>query len=369
MKKLFFFLCATAMLGLTTSCHRGSETTPNVSPVVLDKSRTLVVTTNTSANITYEGKTFSNTTRAVFEQTSAQGELKITPTSDQYYDQKGMAVDFYDKLILAIDVQLVKKPTILVSQEDAKNGQDVNNDLENQNTTGVLATISVPPTTIITGNTIDPFTITTFVPAETVLESTKKDDEVEANVLVIRCDPDGASFSEPVSVTLDIDNSTGFDIECVTEDGTETLPMTDIGNDKWLVSIPHFSDWFNMLKAIVTETSEGTEVTIGTSPIVVGQNTIPYQVKAGAVETTSLRCILVTTFIKKKFGAYFETTKDATFTSDARGTATWRVTQPYRDVTLTSNIRVFKARVYDEPVFEIISVQPEQSGHSGGSAN
>ena len=176
-------------------------------------------------------------------------------------------------------------------------------------------------------------------------------------------------FSEPVTVTLGISHSSGFDINCVSEDGTETLEMKDLGNDQWQVSIPHFSDWFNMLKAKITEIVEGSEVTTGTSHIVEGQNKISYQVKAGAVETSSLRCVLVTTFIQKKFGTYFVTTKNATFSSDAPGTASWRVTQPYKDITLTSNIMVFKARVYGEPVFEIVSTSSDQGGHSGGSVN
>ena len=73
-------------------------------------------------------------------------------------------------------------------------------------------------------------------------------------------------------------------------------------------------------------------------------------------ETSSLRCLLVTTFIKKKFGTYLETTKKATFTSDARGTATWRLTQPYKDVTLTSKKKVFKVHVYTEVPLE--DIQP-----------
>jgi len=370
MKKIAFFLCAAALLGTMTSCHRSTDVSPNVSPVVVDKTRTLVVTTNTAADITYAGKTVSNVTTAKFENVAATGTLKIKPRSNNYYDQEDMAVDFYDKLLLAIDVQLVKKPTIAVSQDDAKSGQVVNNDLDNQNATETVANITVPPTTIITGNTTDPFTITTFVPAETVIESTEKDQEVEANVLVIRCTPDGAKFSEPVDVTLGIANSAGFDLECVyADDETETLPMTDLGNDKWKVSIPHFSDWYNYLKTVVTETAENAEVVTGTSAIKAGENKINYRVKAGALETSSLRCKLVTTFIQKKFGAYMETNRTATFSSDAAGRATWRVTQPYKDVTLKSNVKVFTARIYGEPTFEIVSTQSEADYHSGGSVN
>ena len=366
MKRIVLFICAATMLGTMTSCHRSNDAAPDVTPVVIDKSRTLVVTTNTAADITYEGKTYSNVTTAMFENTVAQGKLKITPSSSDYYDQEEMDVDFYDQLLLSINVQLVKKPSIVVSQDDAKSGTNIINDTDNQTATKAVATISVDPETEISGNTDDGFSITTFVPAETVLESTEKEQEVEANVLVIRCTPDNAAFSKPVAVTLGIENSAGFDIDCVSEDGSETLPMTDIGNDQWAVSIPHFSDWFNYLKAIVTETSEGNEVTTGTTAIVAGSNRISYPVKAGAFETSSMRCVLVTTFINKKFGAYFETQRSATFSSSGDGTATWRLTQPYKDVTLKSNIRIFKARVYGEPVFEIISTQ---TGHSGGSIN
>ena len=369
MKKTVFLFCAAAMLGTMTSCHRSTDDSPNVTPVVVDQTRTLIVTTNTAADITYEGKTVSNVKTATFENVAAKGKLKITPRSNDYYDQDAMDIDFYDKLTLAINVSLAKKPSIQVSQDDAKNGQEITNDAENQQSTETVVKMTVSNSTVITGSAA-PFSITTFVPAETVIESTDKGDEVQANVLVIRSTPDGATFSEPVQVILEIANSAGMDLECVSEaNPNEILPMTDLGNDKWLVNIPHFSDWYVYLKAVVTETAEREEVSTGSSAIVAGNNSIPYRVKSGAVQTSSLRCVLVNTFIQKKFGAYYETTKKATFTSDASGTATWRVTQPYKDVTLRSNTKTFTARVYDEPEFEITATQSGQGGHSGGSAN
>lgn len=370
MKKITFLLFAAALLGTMTSCHRSTDDAPNVSPVVVDKTRTLIVTTNAAADITYGGKTFKNTKSATFKEVAPQGKLQVTPVSSDYFAQDAMDIDFYDRLTLAVNVQLVKKPTNPVSQDDAKNGQVVTNDKENQDETSVTASITVPSTTVITGNTTDPFTITTFVPAETVLESTGVGNEVEANVLVIRCTPDGAQFSEPVEVTLYINNSTGFDLSCVNEDDeSETLPMFDLGNDKWLVRIPHFSDWYVYLDAVVTESVEGAEVMEGTSNIVAGKNTITYRSKTGARETSAANCALVTTFIEKKFGAFIETLKEGEFTSDAAGTVTWRITQPYKDVTLTSNVRVFTARVYSDAVIEIINTESGQGGHSGGSIN
>lgn len=368
MRKIAFLLCATAMLGTMTSCHRSTDDSPTVTPVVVDKSRTLIVSTNVAADIVYDGQTIGNTTDATFRDVAAQGKLKITPRSADYYDQDEMAIDFYDQLTLYVDVQLVKKPSIEVSQEDAKNGQVVTNDAENQNATGAVATITVPSDEVVTGNTTDPYSIVTFLPAETVLESTGVGSEVEASVLVIRCKPDGAVFNPPLDVTVYIENSTGFDLECVGEDESEVLPMTDLQNDTWHVKIPHFCDWFNNLRAIVVESSAGEEVTTYSIPIVAGTNTIEYKAKTGALETSTTKCRLVTSFINRKFGKYREYTKKATFASDAAGFATVRITQPYRDVTLRSNIRHFSARVYREPTVEIISTS-SQEGHSGGSIN
>ena len=116
------------------------------------------------------------------------------------------------------------------------------------------------------------------------------------------------------------------------------------------------------------EIVNGVEYVNGTTDIVAGENIVNYPVKAGGKETTNTNCPLVTTFVDKEFGVYTETTKPATFTSDATGSATWRVTQPYQDITLKSNNRTFVVRVYLEPTFEIVATSEDaQPGHSGGA--
>lgn len=367
MKKILFYLCVAAMLGAMSSCCNTLPEVPGVSPVIVDKTRTLIVTTNVPANITYNGKTFSNVTTATFEKTEGKGNLKVTPVSNQYYDQDEMPIDFYDKLTLAVNVQLVKKPTNKVSQADAKNGKDVTNDTDNQNATGVTATVKVPANTVITGNTTDPFSVTVFVPAETVIESTNKGDDMKANVLIVRLEPNGASFSEPVIVNLHIPNSSGFELVCVSEDGKTTLPMTDLGNDDWEVSLPSAGDWSVYLKAQVVNVVQGSEFRDGETHIVAGNNNIPYKVKSGTIETSKTNCPLVTSFLEKKFGYYYEATKRATFTSNAPGYAYWQSKQPYTDYTFVSGNKTFTCRVYGEPTFEIIRTYAEKGGHSGGN--
>ena len=227
--------------------------------------------------------------------------------------------------------------------------------------------LTVKAGTIISGNTTDPFTITTYFPAETILESTNENDSVEANVLGIRCTPDGAVFSEPVSVTLTIPNSTGFDIVCrFSGDETEEVPMEDLRNDKWLVMLSHFSDWYDYLQAVVIDVVPNQEITTGTMMVKAGLNVVPFKVKSGAVETSDTQCDLVTVFLEKKYGAYYETTRDASFTSNADGMVNYRIVQSYYDVTLQSNERVFTARVYDDAIFEILNGQGTDEGHSGG---
>jgi hypothetical protein len=144
MKKIAFLLCAAALLGTMTSCHKSHDSKPTVSPVVLDESRTLIVNVNTPCDITYGGVTYRNVTKAVFQRTVAQGKLTITPRSNQYYPQDAMDIDFYDKLTLQVNVKLAKKPVGKVTQEDAKKGKPVVNDPDNQQLTGVKATFTLP---------------------------------------------------------------------------------------------------------------------------------------------------------------------------------------------------------------------------------
>ena len=367
MKKFLFFLCAAAMLATMYSCCCEPTGNPVLSPVIIDNSRILVVTTNTPSDITYDGKTVTNATTATFNDAAANGKLVINPKSGQYYGQES-SVAFNDRNTLYMDVQLVKKPTITVSQADAKNGAQLTNDDENRTLSGADATLIIPANLVITGNTTDPFSITVYEPAGVELESVGVGKELKADVLGIRCTPDGAKFSEPVTVLLGMENSSGYDISCVYEDNrSETSPFTDLGNDKWQARFSHFSDWFNVMRCVVTEISRGEEVYSNSSLVAFGKNTITFPYKAGAKELTTTKCRLVTTFIKKKFGSYLEIAKNASFTSSEPGSAFWSVTQPYTDVTLTSRLKVFKVRIYGEPKFEFTKITGDDSGHSGGS--
>lgn len=378
MKKIAFLMCTAAMLGTMSSCSSDSEETAQVIQSVGEVTRTLVVNANTPSNITFDGKTVANVTTATFENVAQKGILKVVPLSSEFYAQEESLIDFTDKKTIAMDVMMAKKPTIEVSQADMLNGQVVFNDQENQEVMGVKASIAVPSNTVISGNTWSPFSITTFVPTDNVVSyPTRAESQSEANVLTLRCAADGAEFSIPVDVMLEIENSDGYDLEIVSADGTERYAMTEIGGDRRIMKLPHFSDWNVVMKVSggskMTRSSEtqGEEPSTFTVAIKKGTNTITYQSKTGAVQTGGKKSTVVTNYLKKTYGTYAVTNKSFKYTADKAGTLTYTVTQPYKDYTgLKSGKNEFDARVYSEATVSYGTPSPiEQGGHSGGSGH
>lgn len=367
MKKIAFMLCAAAVLGAMSSCTSDPEATYEVIPASGNESRVLTVTSNAPAVFTYGDKTVSGTTTATFENVPEKGTLTINSVSADYFGQKKVDVVFNGNKTIALDVQLAKKPTIEVSQQDMMKGKVVTNDAENQEMTGVKASIAVPSTTTITGNTTSPFSISTFVPTEAGSWMTRGDDDGEAGVLVMRCAADGAKFSDPVIVTLDIPESDGLDLTCVSEDGKEVLDMTEAGSGKRQVKLSHFSDWTVVMKATASDVvtrAESSEVTTMTITIKPGLNTITYQSKTGAVWTGGTKNTTVTNYLKNKVGKYAVTNKTENYNNTTGATKlTYRIIQTYEDKSFKSGSARFTARVYRGAT---IVIEGPQGGHSGG---
>ena len=368
MKKIAFVLCATALLGTMSSCTSESDQTIKVTKVETAMTRTLMVSSNTAADFSFGGQTVSNVTSATFENVPEKGTLTVTPVSADYFAQEPIAVNFTGSDVVALDVQIARKPTIEVSQEDMLKGQVVSNDAENQQLTGVAASIAVPAETTISGNTTSPFSIVTFVPTEGDQWVTRADgNDGDASVLVLRCAADGAKFSEPVTVTLDIPESDGLDLFCMSEDGKEMYPLTEVGGDKRSVKLSHFSDWITVMRATedksVTRGTPGEEISTFTFSAKAGSNTIKYQSKKGAVWTGGTKSTVVTNYLKTKVEKYVVSNKTETYTATSAGTITYRVHQPYSDNSYTSGKAKFTARVYTDAYIE---VDQPQGGHSGG---
>lgn len=371
MKKIAFMLCAAAFLGTMSSCSSDSEETVTVTNRGAKVTRTLVVTANTLSDFTFAGKTIRST-EATFENAPVSGSLKVTPVSAEFIEQEAMNIEFGSENTLAYDVQLAKKPTFEVSQEDMLSGQIVTNDQENFEMTGVKASIQVPSTTLISGNTTSPFSITTYVPTETGQWLTRGENTEDAGVLVMRCAADGAKFSEPVIVTLDIPESDGLDLVCVSEDGKEVLPMIEVGGDKRQVLLSHFSEWTTVMRATstdnVTRATAGTEVSTHTINVsTAGKVTITYQSKTGGVWLSGKKSTTITNYIKNNLGKYVVTNvKYETPNEVPVGKLTYRVIQSYEDGSYKSGSSTFKARKYTGATIE---VDIPQGGHSGGAGH
>ena len=320
----------------------------------------------------------ANVTTATFENVAQKGIPKVVPLSNDYYAQKESLVDFADKNTIALDVVMAKKPTIEVSQADMLNGQVVFNDQENQDVMGVKASIAVPYNTVISGNTWSPFSITTFMPTDDFVgDVTRANGQSEVSVLTLRCAADGAEFSIPVDVMLDIENSDGFDLEIVSADGKERYAMTEVGGDRRLMKLPHFSDWNVVVKVTEVTTraegdtrKEGYDEYTNTVPVKAGTNTISYEVKSGAIQTDGKKSTVTTNYLKKKIGTYAVTTKTVDKSFNAEGTVTYKFKQNWKEIEYKSGKTVFWAKVYESvnsDDFEWIFSPVKRGGHSGGS--
>lgn len=379
MKKIAFLMCAAAVLGTMSSCSSDSEETAQIIQSVGEETRTLVVNANTPSNITFDGKTVANVTTATFENVAQKGILKVVPLSNDYYAQNESLVDFTDKKTIALDIVMAKKPTIEVSQADMLNGKVVFNDQENQEVMGAKASIAVPYNTVISGNTWSPFSITTFMPIDDVVDNvTRANGQYEVTVLTLRCAADGAEFSIPVDVMLEIENSDGFDLEIVSADGKERYAMTEVGGDRRLMKLPHFSDWNVVVKVAQVTTrgesagikkSEGEETYTNTVPVKAGKNTISYQVKSGCIQTSGVKNSITTNILKKEpEKSYAVTTKTQDINCTSAGTVTYTVTQKWIEKEYKSGKITFYAKVYDGTAsFNYETSTVKRGGHSGGS--
>ena len=225
----------------------------------------------------------------------------------------------------------------VVSQEDMLKGMSVINEKDNREATGITASIRLPANTLVTGNTIDPFSVMVLNPTEG-----------EQDGLVLHCEADGAVFGRPAVVQLCIPDADGLDLECVSEDGQVLFPLADTGNGKFEAYLPHFSDWNVTLNANAVSTPKaGEEKSTRTISVKApGTVTVKYMGKTGAVWTGGTQSTVVTNYLKTKVGKYVVRNEQATFDVEETGTYYYTVHQPYEDRQYKSGKATFSARVY-----------------------
>ena len=364
MKKFSFFLAAAVVttLGLSvSSCSSSDDDNPSVTPVVAETSNVLTVTTNVNATITFDGQTQANTRTATFKTTKSSASLTVSASN--YLEQKADVKFAADNKTQAISVTLVKESTVKVSQAEAK-GNTVSNDAANKSAVAE-ASITVPSDVNITGSNAA-FSATAYVPVPEVVAEKIKENVVEkGTVFGVACEPDGAVFDKPVTVSFKVADAEGCEFE--TSEGGKVVN----NNGVLSTEVMHFSNVVFRMIATVVSATEGSDVTNANINITNGSNTYEYNQPAGFTTPQTAKGVKAL-FLASKFGANNGRVKNAVnFTSNAVGSAVLRIVQKYIDYTFRSGNQTFTARVYTDAEFDVTSTSNETviPTHSGGSNN
>ena len=280
MKKFSLMFATVALVAggmLTASCSDSDNESAKevvVKGIVFDKEKTIQLTSNVDTKFTIGN--VSKTGKVVeFEVEGNSSTIKAEVEGCVPQEAK---IDFFNNQnASAILIDMMKKSTNLVAQEDAK-GNSVASDAANQKATGVVSAIEVPADVVITGNTTDPFAITAFVPAPDVIDidDLKPGKEVRFTVLGFECNPDGALFDKPVTISATIPGIEGFDIDVP---GAKNLVRE---GDKISFMVEHFSYSFLQIVSKIRKVSmRSKQIHNVTLEAKNGSVDVPYRVFSG----------------------------------------------------------------------------------------
>ena len=368
MKKINFFLNALAVVataGMFSSCFSDpyvGMTDPDliVDPTVsasAEAGYTVKVNTNVAASLKYNGAAVAATFNP---QTS--GTLHVEAAN---YVSQDINITLGANKDIVIDVNLIKTPTSAVDVDQANNATTdtpVTNSQENQNEYG-NASIVVPATATTTGVAgTENFGIGIYTVQGTAEAEPSVNQEVSSDVIVAVCEPSGAVFSEPVTITVDAANAAGLSFDCI--NGTEKVAV-NVQANSLSAQVGHFSAWNFKLNAKVMNI-ETTSATLFEGSILVneGDNEIRYQANTGV---TSSRSGVVESFLLSQFGSKAgKVSKVSVIRSSGTGSATIRVSQEKKVVTYNSGSQTFTATVYGAVKVDVLNVTYDTTGHSGG---
>lgn len=368
-----------------TACHSGDYAEEPQTPAAKDASSTVVsnrmllVQTNVAATVKYNNANPSakSGTLYTFNGAAQSGSLTVSATG---YKPQTVNVAFGENNAKLVNVQLVKAPTngeakvagqsVSVSNE-AKNQQD--NAIDG---TDVVATIDVPAdVTVDAEHANDKFSIVVFTPASGDAQDVeKKGDQIAEAVLAVDCEPDGAKFDKPVTVTVNIPGSSKLDLRLKHKASGE---VKTIGNgltregDMIKATIEHFSQWDYELIAnadeVVTE-----EKLIYTEDKVVnaGQQRVSFTQWIG-YDANNAPASLIGKFLKNTYSTIAREIKNSfTYTAAEKSQAHVEVYQKVKNIVFKSGEETFKVVSYGTVSHKVMLTPTEEPVpvHSGGSS-
>lgn len=391
-----------------TACHNNGEAYVESGIddlVTVDKaSKTLkiVYTKQQPSSVTYAGKSYTATANAantewtvVITGAASTGTVKTTfpnnaSTGKPDFFADNVTVNFGDREELLITIQPVKGTSTVTTPLPAGVASadiTVTNDTENQsegqagdgdgNETNVSADVKVPAGTTVTNASGNDLAIIVYTPNDASV--TDLSGEIDAPVLAVRCQPDGATFTPYAEVSVDVPGLSGEKIYLQnSENKSEVLSVDNgkmtVNGTKLTAQVPHFSSWFYMLQGTIVSTEPtDVEVSAGETPVEkAGKTKIGFTKYVGydILETSGTVHPLVKKFIQSLFGVKKKQVNGTfTFNAPSEGTISWKVNQHVTVYHFRSGTVYFDVRVYGsvKPTGTFTAPEEPEYKHSGGS--
>jgi len=355
-----------------TSCHNGEDAQTTLVPdVVQQEARLLTVHTNVSAKVEGVNFSFSYTgTDAVITNAPVSGSIKISADGRQ---TKTIQFNFKDGAVLYYDIFLESTGTVFSQTDVETNGVTVTNGDNNKNDNdGVEASFSLGTETN-TGTT-GSYSITVFTPAQdTSNENIAKGQNLTESPLAIDCKPDGAVFSNPIDVVLNIPGSAGYNVgvQYVKKDGSIEKAGVTPNGDEITAKIPHFSVWDVILALLCDNYTPTTknydDVSVNAMN---GQTTVTVDF-GYETDNETVKSPIAKRLLKKMFGTpYKQITKTVKWNA-VEGTATVKTSQAVNIYEFSSGEKTVKVTVYGKVTTKVSieTAQPQEVKTHGGGSN
>lgn len=366
MKKIKFLLgilTIAASTSLLSSCF-GDPTfdeKPEVTLPSAETTYTITVKTNPAdAKLTYNGKPVDKTFT-----TKENGELVVS--ADDSYVAQTINVVLGENKNIVLDVTLIKKPTSNTSVADAE-ASTSETEVNGNNNSSIVIPAGITQTNESVSDDAK-FGIGVYNVVAVTEEPKVTEDKVENDkphdVLVAVCEPDGARFDEPVTISVAAQNAEGLSFECTNDKEGDPAESISVGQNTLSAKVDHFSNWTFSLMARVIKIEEQEEVLFdGDILIHAGSNAFNYTAKAGV---SSNRNGIAETFLISQFGSKLtNVAKTGTLSSTGEGSARIRVIQTKKIITYKSGNTQFTATVYGAIRVDVLNVTYDTTGHSGG---
>jgi len=375
MKKLFFSTIVTALLAvgtLTTSCSKSDDSsTPAKVTEIEGANYSVIACSNVNATFSIDVAGVdaqANVKEAAFmdltdKTVKVTAQYTGTDAADYLNATQTATVQFSEKTTsTALTFTFVKKSTTTKTQAEVEaNGAALSND----DKTIAIVTMSIEKGTTVTNGVTGDFSVTVYQKASSALDAADLvvNKEVTADVYTINCQPDGAIFSEPVS--LNVEYGTLFAGKTVKlANGSEEVTAI-VGDDGMATfKVSHFSDWRVLLNPYIKDEETSWE-TISTKNVnaVAGKNTISYERYVGVEHNLTGYAAMAANYVLGQYGMQLKKKVSETFSFTATRAGEVKVTVTQKKTTFTFDYQgtYFKGTLWGE-----VSYKVEMSGHSGG---